>query len=467
MSSATRLRPFRTTAFKLATGYLIVFGLFATGLIGYLVYETSSVLVRDVDRRLTQDARRLGRHYQQAGINGLFNAMSDSARQSGNRLYVLADPAGRAVVDNVGTLPDGIWEEPGLVRFEYEQMGPDGDLRESRAIVRVILLPDGYKALIGLDIGQTDVIRNAISRAAMVSAVLLVVLALFGWLYVNNRVLKRLDGISGATARIMDGHLSERIEVMGTGDEFDRLAEQLNTMLARLERLMNGLKEVSDNIAHDLRTPLTRMRNQMEDALRQPPENGSDRAALESALSEAERLMATFQALLTIARVEAGGRRHTLSEVDVGQVLTDVIELYEPVAEDQNVSLSFEAPAAPITASMNRELVGLAAANLIDNALKYGAGQGGHITLSLTKTNADAVISVADDGPGIPEADRERVLDRFVRLDKSRTADGSGLGLALVDAVASFHDGKLDLCDAQPGLKVSLHLPLGSREVTT
>lgn len=462
MSSATRLRPFRTTAFKLATGYLIVFGLFATGLIGYLVYETSSVLIRDVDRRLTQDARRLGRHYQEAGLNGLFTAMDQSARQPGNRLYVLADPVGMAIVDNIGTLPDGIWEAPGLVRFEYEQMGPDGELRDSRAIVRVILLPDGYRALIGLDIGQTDVIRNAIRRAAMVSAVLLVVLALLGWLYVNNRVLKRLDSISGATARIMDGHLSERIEVMGTGDEFDRLAEQLNAMLARLERLMNGLKEVSDNIAHDLRTPLTRMRNQMEDALRQPPENGSDRAALESALEEAERLMATFQALLTIARVEAGGRRHTLSDVDVGQALNDVIELYEPVAEDQSVTLAFAGPTTPVKATINRELVGLAVANLIDNALKYGAVKDGHITLSLTKDTTHAIISVTDDGPGIPEDDRERVLDRFVRLDKSRTADGSGLGLALVDAVASFHDGRLELADAEPGLKVSLFLPIGT-----
>jgi signal transduction histidine kinase len=190
------------------------------------------------------------------------------------------------------------------------------------------------------------VIRQAIGRAAIVSLVLLAVLAALGWFYVNKRVLKRLDGISQSTARIMDGNLSERIAVMGTGDEFDRLADQLNVMLDRLERLMNGLKEVSDNIAHDLRTPLTRMRNQMEDALRQPPDNATDRAALENALGEAERLMATFQALLTIARVEAGGRRHTLSQVDLGQVLTDVMELYEPVAEDQGVTLTFKPPAA-------------------------------------------------------------------------------------------------------------------------
>ena len=464
MSSATRLRPFRTTAFKLAAGYLVVFGLFAGGLIGYLVWETSSVLIRDVDRRLTEDARRLGRHYQQAGINGLFAAMQDSAQRPGNRIYALRTPDGVVIVNSVGDLPDGVWDQPGLARFAYKQIGIDGQEHDSRAIVRVISLPDGFKALIGLDIGQSDVIRQAIGRAAMVSMGLLAVLALLGWLYVNKRVLKRLDGISKTTARIMDGHLSERIAVMGTGDEFDRLADQLNTMLERLERLMNGLKEVSDNIAHDLRTPLTRLRNQMEDALRQPPDNATDRAALENALGEAERLMATFQALLTIARVEAGGRRHTLSQVDLGQVLTDVMELYEPVAEDQSVILTFTPPASPVEATVNRELVGLAAANLIDNALKYGAPEGGRIELSLEKASDAAVITVADNGPGISASDRERVKNRFVRLDKSRTADGSGLGLALVDAVAAFHDGTLMLDDANPGLKAILSLPFGVPE---
>lgn len=464
MSSATKLRPFRTTAFKLAAGYLVVFGLFAVGLIGYLVWETSSVLVRDVDQRLTSEARRLGQHYQRGGINGLFNAMQESAQRPGNRIYGLLAPDGVEIINSVGILPDGVWDQTGLARFAYEQIGPDGRERDSRAIVRVIALPDGFRALIGLDIGQTDVIRNAIGRAALVSMALLLVLAALGWFYVNKRVLKRLDGIAQSTARIMDGQLSERIAVTGMGDEFDRLADQLNTMLARLEQSMNGLKEVSDNIAHDLRTPLTRMRNQMEDALRQPPDNDTDRAALENALGEAERLMATFQALLTIARVEAGGRRHTLSQVDLGQVLTDVIELYEPVAEDQHVALAFSAPASPVRALVNRELLGLAVANLIDNALKYGPQSGGAITLALVGGKDRVAISVADNGPGIPPKDVERVTDRFVRLDKSRTADGSGLGLALVEAVASFHDGTLELGDAQPGLKAVLSLPLGISE---
>jgi methyl-accepting chemotaxis protein len=231
MSSATRLRPFRTTAFKLAAGYLVVFGLFAGGLIGYLVWETSAVIIREVDQRLTADARRLGQHYQRGGINGLFAAMQQSAQQPGNRLYALLTPDGVEVVNSVGPLPDGVWDEPGLARFAYEQIGPDGQPRLSRAIVRIIALPDGFRAMIGLDIGQSDVIRQAIGRAALVSLGLLVALAVLGWLYVNKRVLKRLDGISQSTARIMDGNLSERIDVMGTGDEFDRLADQLNVML--------------------------------------------------------------------------------------------------------------------------------------------------------------------------------------------------------------------------------------------
>ena len=466
MSSATKLKPFRTTAFKLAVAYLVAFGLFAVGLIGYLVFETSSVLVREADRRLTEDARRLGRHYQRGGLNGLFQAIQDSAQRPGNQIYALFDPTGRTLMSDFGTLPSGILDEPGLVRFDYEQQLPDGDIRQSSAIVRVIALVDGYHVLIGIDIGQTNVIRHAIQRAMLISVALLLILAVVGWFYVDKRVLKRIEGISGATARIMDGNLSERIQIMGTGDEFDRLADQLNAMLGRLETLMNGLKEVSDNIAHDLRTPLTRMRNQMEDALRQPPENATDRQALENALSEADKLMATFQALLTIARVEAGGRRHTLAEADVAQVLTDVRELYEPVAEDKAIALTYGAPSRPVVASINRELLGLAVANLVDNALKYGAPEEGEVNLSVEDDGSSIRITVADNGPGIPNGDRGRVRERFVRLDKSRTAEGSGLGLALVEAVAVFHDGRLELGDAEPGLKATLILPRGQKPST-
>ncbi|MBV6657367.1 MAG: HAMP domain-containing histidine kinase [Devosiaceae bacterium] len=461
MSSAKPLRLFRTTAFKLAAGYLVVFGLFAAGLVGYLVFETSSVLVRDADRRLTLEARRLGQHYQRGGINGLYAAMEDSAVRAGNRLYALSTPGGDVLVSNIGRLPEGVWSEPGLARFGYDQIGPGGSLRESRAIVRVFELPEGFRVIIGLDIGQADTIRGAVRRAAMVSLVTLIALGLLGWLYVNRRVLRRLDGISATTGRIIDGRLSERIAIMGTGDEFDRLGEQLNVMLDRLERSMDRLKEVSDNIAHDLRTPLTRMRNTMEDALRQPPNNDVDRQALEKSLEEADRLMATFQALLTIARVEAGGRRHTLEATELGSVITDVMELYEPVAEDAGVALTADLPKEPVRAIVNRELVGLALANLIDNALKYGASEGSEIKLALSSSRHAAMLSVSDHGPGIPLADRERVRDRFVRLDKSRTAEGSGLGLALVDAVAAFHDGTLELADAEPGLMVRISLPLG------
>ncbi|MEM1286857.1 MAG: HAMP domain-containing sensor histidine kinase [Pseudomonadota bacterium] len=462
MSSATRLKLFRTTAFKLATGYLVVFGVFAAALIGYIVFETSSIIVRETSNRLTQDARRLGQHYQQGGMNALFAAMQDSANRPGNRLYALIAPDGQELVNNIGILPEGIELERGLVRFRYTQNNFDGLSRESRAIVRVIPIEGGFQALIGIDIGQTDVIRNAIRRAALISLITLIVLGVLGWLYIDRRVLKRLEGISATTGRIMDGQLSERIAIMGTGDEFDRLGEQLNVMLERLERSMDRLKEVSDNIAHDLRTPLTRMRNQMEDALRQPPEAEADRLALENSLSEADRLMATFQALLTIGRVEAGGTRHTLNTVEIGSVLTDVLELYEPVAEDKGVTLSFAPPSLPVYATINRELVGLAVANLIDNALKYGAAEGGTIQLAATSHDAGVSIAVIDDGPGIPEHDRERVRQRFVRLDKSRTAEGSGLGLALVDAVAVFHNGELVLSDAEPGLKAQLILPVGA-----
>jgi signal transduction histidine kinase len=293
-------------------------------------------------------------------------------------------------------------------------------------------------------------------------------MALLAGGFVTRRVLGRIDAMSVTTRSVMNGDLSGRIALTGTNDELDRLAENLNAMLARIELLMAGLKEVSDNIAHDLKTPLTRLRNGAEAALRGPPDAAGYRRALEGTIEEADGLIRVFNALLMIARAEAGSSRDGMADFDLSDVVRDMVELYEPVAEEAGVPLRLDVPASlPLHGS--RELIGQALANLVDNAIKYAprAAEGdGPVTnapdlLVKAANHGDRVeIVVADRGPGIPEADRGRVLDRFVRLEGARSRPGFGLGLSLAAAVARLHGGTLRLEDNAPGLRAILALPV-------
>jgi signal transduction histidine kinase len=287
-----------------------------------------------------------------------------------------------------------------------------------------------------------------------------------GGYWVSRRLLARIDNLSATTRTIMAGDLSGRLPVSGSGDELDRLAQSLNLMLGRIEQLMAGLREVSDNIAHDLKTPLNRLRNRVEEALREPYDEMAYRETLERTIEEADGLIKTFNALLSIARLEAGAAGDNRDTLDLSALVGDVAELYEPVAEERGITLKAKVD-GPIAIRGDRQLLGQAITNLIDNALKYGApaAQGGNgwapeVDIRAEVHGGVAEILVADRGPGVPEAERERVLGRFVRLEASRSEPGSGLGLSLVAAVARLHGGALRLEDNEPGLRVVLSLPL-------
>jgi len=276
-----------------------------------------------------------------------------------------------------------------------------------------------------------------------------------------QRVLRRIDAIRDTSTKIMSGNLSERVPVTKRNDEFDGLATNLNAMLDRIEQLLQGLKEVTDNVAHDLKTPLTRLRNQAESALREGASDASRQQALETTIAESDRLIQTFNALLMIARVEAGAPSGALTDIDVSTIVADVAELYGPVAEDENILV--ETAIAPgVHLRANRELIGQAMVNLLENAVKYarpeGAGQG-RIMVGLRQAGDRVLIEVADNGPGIAEPDRKRVIERFVRLEKSRSDNGSGLGLSLVNAVARLHGGEFRIEDNAPGVRAVIDLP--------
>jgi signal transduction histidine kinase len=318
--------------------------------------------------------------------------------------------------------------------------------------------------LVGRDLGEQQKFRAVIGRGLIWAVALMIGLALVSWFFVSRRVLKRIDSVSATSRRIMAGDLGGRLEVTGTGDEFDRLAESLNAMLERIEHLLHGLKDVSDNIAHDLKTPLTRLRNRVETTLAGPPDSAAYRAALEGTIEESDRLIQTFNALLMIARIEAGLPDGAMRAVEIDAVIKDVAELYEPVADEKGIELVVEA-GGRITLTASRELLGQALANLVDNAIKHAAADTAgakptRIIISAARDGDDVVLRVADNGPGIPAADRERALQRFVRLERSRSQPGSGLGLSLAAAVARLHHGDIELSDANPGLAVTLRLPL-------
>jgi signal transduction histidine kinase len=333
-------------------------------------------------------------------------------------------------------------------------------------------LPGGFRLLVGRDLEERRRLFDIIANAAQWSLLVVVVLGIGGGIFVSRRVLWRIDAMTGTTKRIMAGDLSGRLPVGRSGDELDRLAENLNAMLERIEALMAGLKEVSDNIAHDLKTPLTRLRNRAEEALARSGSEAEYRAALERTIEESDGLIRTFNALLMIARAESGQARGNMDDFDAAEVANGIHELYEPLAEDGGMALRVKTASTPLHG--NRELISQALANLVENAIKYGKSDpaaqplsagavpgmdGKEILIEARREGDQVLLSVTDRGPGIPEADRRHAVERFVRLEASRTQPGSGLGLSLASAVATLHGGELRLGDAHPGLTATLAIP--------
>jgi hypothetical protein len=283
---------------------------------------------------------------------------------------------------------------------------------------------------------------------------LMLLLGLIGGGLISRNMLARLDSINRTSKEIIAGDLSRRVPLSGNQDEFDTLAENLNRMLDRIERLMSGVREVTDSVAHDLRTPLNRLRNRLELTLRHRKQQGVSQRDLEAAVEETDRLIATFNALLLIAEADAGVAREAMAPVDVTSVARDATDLYAPVAEEKGVDLVASCGSAAWIDG-NRSLVAQALVNLVDNAIKY-TPKGGQVSIAVTEEGDSTLVTVADSGPGIPESERTRVLERFVRLEASRHSPGTGLGLSLVAAVARLHDARLLLEDNRPGLKATL-----------
>ncbi len=416
------------------------------------------------DRTLTSldtEAADLRRIFERGGIDLLMARVIDLTRRPGPELYALDDPDGRRLAGSAGltSMPDAT----AGAAFTYRPVGATAD---HLAVARRIRVPlDGVRdatLIVARDIEDQRALARQIQFTALAGLGLISLLALVLGFAARRELLARVNIITLTSQAIMAGDLSQRIPSATNGDEIDALAGNLNDMLARIDSLMQALRDVSDNIAHDLKTPLNRLRNTAEAAMRSAAPPSAHKEALGKVIEEADGLIQTFNALLLIARLEPGSGAEHMEIVDVTKLVLDVSDLYAPVAED--AGLIIRVLSSPtLTARVNRQLLGQAIANLLDNAIKYSTGAHkepiGPIDVSFDQTSTSIEIAVADCGPGIAPADRERALKRFVRLEKSRSLPGTGLGLSLVAAVARLHHGHVRLEDNAPGLRVVLSLP--------
>ena len=454
---------FRATAFRLALAILALSAVGAGIVLTAVAWQVVKLVDQETAHTIDAEAKGLIDTYDREGLMGLYSVIEMRKREPGASLYLLTNPAGEPLAGNVEQIPLGVLERPGFVDVFYRSNV--GGERAHQALVRIYRLPPGFLLLVGHDLADRGRIERIMVRALAISLIFFAALAALGALFVARRVLKRIDDMNTSAHGIMAGDLSRRLPVSGSGDEIDRLAEGLNEMLARIGDLMQGLREVSDNIAHDLRTPLTRLRNHAEAALAFGGDAAGYRAALEKTIEESDSLIKIFNALLLIARAEAGGDADALQSFDVGEAARSVAELYEPIAEEEGVALKVETE-GQLTVRGNRELIGQTIANLVDNALKYAFPKEGafadlkpDVLISARRVEGWVALTVADRGPGIAAADRTRVLNRFVRLEGSRSRPGSGLGLSLAAAVARMHGGTVELEDNEPGLRVRVTLP--------
>jgi len=449
---------FRTTPFRLTLLFLALFAASAGAFLVYIFLATASEVDRRARAEVAQETRVLRRAYARGGVDALNQALIERTLADPLYVAILMRPDG---VKISGTL-DNTPVSPATSTRDWIEFPLEG-----RATVGTqIRLSSGELVFVGADVHDDRAYVMRVVRASWGAGALVLLLGLGGGLLISRRASRYMAGLTTAVAAVRAGDLRARAPLRGTHDEYDELAAGLNDMLDRIERLMGGLRHAGDAIAHDLRSPLTRLRTRMEVALLEVEAGRGDaQAALEQALGDADNLLKTFNAVLAISRLQAAGQAPDPVVFDASELAEGVAELYEPLCEEKDVDYRVEL-ARELSVRANREFLAQALANLIDNAVKY-TPSGGAVTVRTRRASTGEIeFSVTDTGPGVPEADRGRIAQRFVRLENSRSEPGAGLGLSLVAAVAEAHGGRLEITEGPgrfggfgPGLRVALLLP--------
>jgi len=438
---------------QLTLVYMALFGVSVVALFGFIYWSTLGYLERQTNETIQVEIDGLFEQYERRNLQGLADIIAERVqRDDENRsVYLLADTIGRPLAGNVPYWPpelNGLTDQ--WIDFvKHEENGTQTPVRA--ALVRI---GPGLRLLVGRDIRELARIRQVFKRASIYGLTLTMGLALLGGVLMALSARRRLADLNRTTRQIIAGDLSQRAPIKGTRDEHDELASNINAMLDQIEGLLAGMRHVGDSVAHDLRGPLTRLRNRLETVATTAQPRREDIA---ECVEQVEHVLDTFNALLRIARVESGAHRSAFADLDLERIVRDVCELYQAAADDRQIALVCDVRAA-VEVFGDRELLAQALTNLLDNAVKY-TPPGGRVTVTLERTDDTARILVADSGPGVPAEDRELVLQRFARLDQARTQPGNGLGLALVKAVTMQHHGRLALGDNAPGLVVTIEIP--------
>jgi signal transduction histidine kinase len=433
---------FRTTGFRFALLYLAPFGASVLVLFGFIYLTSIEIIDSQTNAAIEAEIKGLSEQYRAQGLARLRDIVAERSRASeeGDNIYLLADGLGRPLVGNLRAWPTKARRDGDWLYVSALDAARDFDRREFRA--RTFVLRGNFRLLVGRDIRARSDFRNAMVQSLGWALAVTIALGLAGGYFMSRRMLRRVDGVAATSREIVRGDLARRMPISGSGDEFDRLSETLNHMLDEIENLLTGMRAVTDSVTHDLKRPLTRLKADLEIALQN---SGGDtpetRAAMARAIDEADGVLSTFDALIAIARAEAGEGRGAMEAVDLSRLVRDMVEFYCPLAEEKGIALA-ENIAEGCRLTGHAQFLSQAVGNLLDNAVKF-TPPGGRIAIALGGDTVCLVVS--DSGPGIAAADRARVLGRFVRLDESRSMPGSGLGLSLVAGVARLHSAELRL----------------------
>jgi len=446
----------RSSTFRLAILYVCLFGASVAGLFGYVYWSTTKYVKQRYDNVIMADRRELLDTFARLGRDGLARELElhHASTPGDGDVYLLADANYAPIAGNLKDWPAAGREGDGWIEFSPPDWRPGA---KHRPLLRALIttLPDGSHLLSGEDVDDMAAFARSINRGLALGVILLCILAAAAGISVTRRTVARIEAVNATSRAVMASGLGKRIPLRGTKDEWDQLAQNLNSMLERIEELVRGIKEVSDNVAHDLRTPLMRMRGRLEVALRARRSGEADEALIARTVAELDEVLKTFTSLLRISAVEARERTVGFGPVDLGKLAAEVADLFDAAAEERGIHLRCSTAAVPPVLG-DRDLLFEALSNLIDNALKHGHGD---VDVSVEPDTGAVRLRVRDHGPGIPSAERKRVLQRFYRLERSRTTPGNGLGLSLVQAVVQLHGVELALVDATPGLAVELKFP--------
>ena len=454
----------RTTPFRLTLLFLALFAAAAAAFLLYIYEVTVGEISRFADAGIQREMQSLETLYSAGGDEALKASLIDRTETGRPYFYLLLDPTGHRIWGTISHSPTGQFADSDTAWMYFDVNGKTSGRRLARGERQ--RLSGGEVLFVGADFSEAQDYIVKIVQALWGAGALVVLLGLGGGLIVSRNVNRSIAGLNAVVAAVQDGDIDARVELRGAKDEFEELAVGLNDMLDRLQRSIGSLRHAGDAIAHDLRSPLSRLRARLEVALLEVETGkGDPKEALAQALEDTEGVLRTFSAVLAIARLQAAGSAPDQKPFDPGELAGDMVELYEPVCEARD--LEFEAEIARgLSVRGNREFIAQALSNILDNAVKYTPGGGAVMLRVRRRSSGDMEFSVTDTGPGVPEADRARVVERFVRLENSRNLPGAGLGLSLVAAVAEAHGGMLEVDEGPgmfdgkgPGLRVALVLP--------